>query len=77
MADKSLPEMINVYLDGSCVPWGITEFADSANDGPWGRALTREFIPYLESKFRMDAVPSGRFLTGHSSGGWSTPLAAG
>ena len=71
MADKSLPEMINVYLDGSC-PMGHHEFADSANDGPWGQALTREFIPYLESKFRMDAVPSGRFLTGHSSGGWST-----
>ena len=71
MADGTLPEMINVYLDGSC-PWGHHEFADSANDGPWGQALTKEFIPYLESKFRMDAVPSGRLLTGHSSGGWST-----
>ena len=71
MADGTLPEMINVYLDGSC-PMGHHEFADSANDGPWGQALTKEFIPYLESKFRMDAVPSGRLLTGHSSGGWST-----
>ena len=71
MADGSLPEMINVYLDGSC-PLGHHEFADSANNGPWGQALTREFIPYLESRFRMDAVPRGRLLTGHSSGGWST-----
>jgi pimeloyl-ACP methyl ester carboxylesterase len=71
MVDGSLPEMINVYLDGSC-PMGHHEFADSANNGPWGRALTREFIPYLESRFRMDAVPRGRLLTGHSSGGWST-----
>lgn len=71
MADGVLPEMINVYLDGTC-PMGHHEFADSVNNGPWGQALTREFIPYLESKFRMDAVPSGRLLTGHSSGGWST-----
>jgi S-formylglutathione hydrolase FrmB len=71
MADGVLPEMINVYLDGSC-PWGHHEFADSANNGPWGDALTKEFIPYLEKTFRMDAVPNGRLLTGHSSGGWST-----
>jgi len=71
MADGTLPEMINVYLDGSC-PMGHHEFADSANGGPWGQALTKEFIPYLEGKFRMDALPRGRLLTGHSSGGWST-----
>jgi hypothetical protein len=28
-------------------------------------------IPDLEKKYRMDAKPSGRFLTGHSSGGWA------
>lgn len=71
MAEGTLPEMINVYLDGSC-PMGHHEFADSANDGPWGKALVKEFIPYLEREFRMDAVPRGRLLTGHSSGGWST-----
>jgi hypothetical protein len=71
MNDGLLPEMIYVYLDGTC-PLGHHEFADSVNNGPWGQALTKEFIPYLESKFRMDAVPKGRFLTGHSSGGWST-----
>jgi S-formylglutathione hydrolase FrmB len=32
----------------------------------------KEFIPYLEKQFRMDAKPGGRFLTGHSSGGWTT-----
>jgi pimeloyl-ACP methyl ester carboxylesterase len=71
MTDGTLPQMINVFLDGSC-PLGHHEFADSANNGPWGEALTKEFIPYLEKTFRMDAVPSGRLLTGHSSGGWST-----
>jgi Putative esterase len=51
---------------------GTQEFADSVNNGPWGHALTAEFIPYLESKYRMDAKVNGRFLQGHSSGGWAT-----
>jgi hypothetical protein len=66
-----LPPMIWVMLDES-VPQGTHEFADSVNNGPWGTALTTEFIPYLEAKYRMDAHPSGRLLTGHSSGGWAT-----
>ena len=71
MADGKRPEMIYVYLEAQC-PLGHHVFADSANNGPWGTALEKEFIPYLEKQFRMDAKPSGRFLTGHSSGGWST-----
>jgi enterochelin esterase-like enzyme len=71
MQNGEIPEMIYVVLNGSC-PLGHHEFADSVNNGPWGHALTTEFIPYLETKFRMDAQPSGRLLTGHSSGGWST-----
>ncbi|HWR34309.1 MAG TPA: alpha/beta hydrolase-fold protein [Clostridia bacterium] len=73
-ADKmagGAPQMIYVLLDESC-PGGTHEFADSVNNGPWGHALTAELIPHLEKKYRMDAKPSGRFLTGHSSGGWAT-----
>lgn len=71
MAEGKLPEMIYVFLNAK-FPLGHHVFADSANNGPWGQALTTEFIPYLEKLFRMDAKPSGRLLTGHSSGGWST-----
>lgn len=71
MLEGTRPEMINVYLEAK-VPLGHSVWADSANNGPWGTALEKEFIPYLEKQFRMDAKPSGRFLTGHSSGGWST-----
>lgn len=63
--------MVRVYLDGS-FPSGHHVFADSVNNGPWGRALIEEFIPHLEKRFRMIASPHARFLTGHSSGGWST-----
>ena len=71
MVDHKAPPMICVLLDES-LPEGTHEFADSVNNGPWGAALTKEFIPWLESKYHMDARPSGRLLNGHSSGGWAT-----
>ena len=71
MKDGKMPPMIWVMMDESC-PQGTHEFADSVNNGPWGGALTTEFIPYLEKKYRMDARTNGRFLNGHSSGGWAT-----
>ncbi len=71
MAEGKMPPMIWVMLDEFC-PQGTHEFADSVNDGPWGAALTTEFIPYLEKKYRMDAKAGGRLLNGHSSGGWAT-----
>lgn len=64
-------EFIRVMLDPSC-PLGHHVFADSANNGPVGTALVAEFIPELDRRFRTVAQPTGRFLTGHSSGGWST-----
>jgi hypothetical protein len=71
MKRGSMPQMIWLLLDESS-PTGTHEFADSVNNGPWGRALTTELIPRVESQYRMDARPSGRFLQGHSSGGWAT-----
>lgn len=71
MREGSMPPMIWVFLDGSSAT-GTHEFADSVNNGPWGRALTTELIPSLEARYRMDGKASGRFLNGHSSGGWAT-----
>lgn len=53
-------------------PNGHTLFADSANNGPRGRALVEELIPALEKKYRLVPDPKARLLRGHSSGGWST-----
>ncbi len=47
-------------------------FVDSENNGPRGRALIEELIPYLQREFRLVAAPTARFLTGGSSGGWSS-----
>jgi S-formylglutathione hydrolase FrmB len=60
-------ECIYVFLDGNC-PTGHSEYANSLGSGPWGDALTKEFIPALEKKFRCNGA---RLLWGHSSGGWS------
>jgi S-formylglutathione hydrolase FrmB len=71
MAGKEMPPMIWVFLDESSAT-GTHEFADSVNNGPWGQALTTELIPQLEKAWRMDGKAGGRFLNGHSSGGWAT-----
>lgn len=61
--------------------WGHCVFADSANTGPWGRALTEELIPAIEKRFHGPAGAAGataeqaaarRYVTGISSGGWSS-----
>ena len=71
MAAGRMPPMIWVFVDESG-PTGTHEFADGVNNGPWGQALTTEFIPEIERRYRTDARSSGRFLQGHSSGGWAT-----
>ncbi len=63
-------EFILIFLDGM-FNGGHQEFADSANNGPWGTALTTEFIPKTETYFRAIGTPQTRFVGGHSSGGWS------
>jgi len=64
-------EMLYVILDPSC-RHGHHVFADSVNNGPVGQALLAELIPHIEKQFRAISQPSARFLTGHSSGGWSS-----
>ncbi len=71
MQTGTIPAMLYIFLNASC-PRGHHEFADSANNGPVGEALITEFIPALEAKFGGPEKGGGRFLTGHSSGGWST-----
>lgn len=70
-ANQGGVEFLRVTLDPSC-PLGHHVFADSANNGPVGQALVDELIPKLDREFRTIAQPTARFLTGHSSGGWSS-----
>lgn len=64
-------EMLYVVLDPSC-RLGHHVFADSDNNGPYAKALIEELIPHIETNFRAIGSPRARFVTGHSSGGWSS-----
>lgn len=64
-------EFVWVVLDGNC-RLGHHVFADSANNGPRGKALVEELIPHIEKTYRGVGTPAGRLVTGHSSGGWSS-----
>lgn len=64
-------EFIRVTMNPSCAR-GHHAFADSANNGPVGQSYIKEFLPRLDQEYRTVPAPTARFLTGHSSGGWST-----
>jgi S-formylglutathione hydrolase FrmB len=63
--------MLRVVLDPEA-DTGHHVFADSANNGPRGRALVEELMPHIETTYRAIGTTSARFVTGHSSGGWSS-----
>jgi Putative esterase len=64
------PRMIAVTFQHPTPYYDDSYAVNSANNGPYGEALTRELIPYLEEKFRILPQPSARVLTGGSTGGW-------
>lgn len=77
---SAMRQVITIVPDATNY-WGHSVFADSANTGPWGRALTEELIPAVEKQFHGPAGAPGvtdaqaasrRFVTGISSGGWSS-----
>jgi len=59
---------MTLLLDGNCRN-GHHAFANSQNNGPWGDALINELIPEVERIYK--SCSGQRFVTGHSSGGWS------
>ncbi|MDB5349097.1 MAG: putative esterase [Planctomycetota bacterium] len=68
MADEA-PRMILVQLDGAG-PLGDPYQVNSANHGPYGDAITRELIPYIEATYRGIGAGQARVLDGGSTGGW-------
>lgn len=63
------PEFLLLQLDGAG-PFGDPYQVNSANNGPYGDALTQELIPYVEQVFRGIGLPHSRILSGGSTGGW-------
>jgi hypothetical protein len=66
------PRFVVIVMEQSS-PFFLEAYSvDSANNGPYGRALTEELIPYLEKQFRL--IPQGyaRIVQGASTGGWES-----
>lgn len=60
---------VQIVPDGAG-PFGDPYQVDSANNGPYGKALTEDVIPHIEKTFRCLGTPRSRFTTGASTGGW-------
>ena len=65
-----LRHVIIVVPDASCYR-GHSVFADSANNGPWGAALIEELAPAIDAEYH-GAGSAYRYVTGISSGGWTS-----
>lgn len=61
--------MVVLHLDGAG-PFGDPYQVNSANNGPYGDALTQELIPFVEQQYHCLGQPYSRFTTGTSTGGW-------
>ena len=66
---EDAPRMLLIHLDGAG-PYGDPYQVNSANNGPYGDAVTRELIPYVEREFQGVGEPYARVLDGSSTGGW-------
>jgi hypothetical protein len=71
-ASNNFPRMIAVTFQHPTPFFDDSYAVNSANNGPYGDALLRELIPYLEKHFRMISQPYARVLTGGSTGGWES-----
>lgn len=64
------PRVVAITLEHPS-PYFVESYAvNSANNGPYGDAITKELIPYLEREFRLIAAPYARIVEGASTGGW-------
>ena len=68
MAQNPSLSMVHVFVDAS-IDGGYSYFTDSPNNGPWESAFLKELVPAVETK--LTTQPKARYLTGHSSGGWT------
>lgn len=65
-----LPKFLVVLTQHATPYYDDSYGVNTANNGPYGDALTKEFYPWLEQKFRAIGQPWARVLYGGSTGGW-------
>lgn len=69
---EGFPRFVVIVMEQSS-PYFLEAYSvDSANHGPYGKAITEELIPYLEKKFRLIPKSYARIVEGASTGGWES-----
>ncbi len=66
------PRMIMITFQHPTPYYDDSYAVNSANNGPYGDAIMKELIPYLESHYRIIQQPYAQVLTGGSTGGWES-----
>ncbi len=69
---EGMPRFVAITLEQYSPYFFESYVLNSANNGPWGDAITKELMPYLEKKFRLIDQPYGRIVEGASTGGWES-----
>ncbi|MEN6312090.1 MAG: alpha/beta hydrolase-fold protein, partial [Acidobacteriota bacterium] len=66
----NFPRVIAIEIQHANPYYDDSYAVNSANLGPYGDAIVRELIPYIEKKYRGIGQGWARFLYGGSTGGW-------
>jgi hypothetical protein len=69
---KGFPRAIIMEIQHANPYYDDSYAVNSANLGPYGDAIVRELIPYIETKYRGLGQGWARFLYGGSTGGWES-----
>ena len=64
------PRMLHVVVQHPTPYFDDSYAVNSANNGPYGDAITYDLLPYIEKQFRGIGQPWARALVGGSTGGW-------
>jgi hypothetical protein len=67
---KDFPRFLVLEIQHANPYYDDSYAVNSANLGPYGDAITYEFIPFIEKTFRGIGKNWARFLYGGSTGGW-------
>jgi hypothetical protein len=67
-----LPRMLMLIIQHANPYYDDSYAVDSENVGPYGEAINRELIPYIEKEFHGIGQGWARAIFGGSTGGWET-----
>lgn len=68
----NFPRFLMVTWQHPCPFFDDSYAVNSANCGPYGDAIMKELIPFVESHFRVLPEPRARLTEGGSTGGWES-----